>query len=120
MMSGKKDYIGRRLSQRPAFLEAERPQLVGLKPTDPTRKATAGAHLMPQGGPDDPDNDLGWVSSATWSPTLEGYIALGFVRGGPERKGEVLRAADFVRNRDVPVEVVDSVFVDPEGARQRA
>ncbi len=120
MLSGKKDYIGRRLSQRQAFLDPERPQLVGLKPTAPMRKATAGAHLMPQGGPDTPENDLGWVSSATWSPTLESYIALGFVRGGSARKGEVLRAADFVRNRDVPVEVVDSVFVDPEGARQRA
>jgi sarcosine oxidase subunit alpha len=120
MLSGKKDYIGRRLSQMPAYLEEDRPRLVGLKPTDPSRKANAGAHRLPQGAEETPANDLGWVSSATWSPTLESYIALGFIAGGPNRKGEVVRAVDFVRNSDVTVEVVDSVFVDPEGARQRA
>jgi sarcosine oxidase subunit alpha len=120
MLSGKKDYIGRRLSQMPAYLEEDRPRLVGLKPTDPSKKANAGAHLLPQGADETPANDLGWVSSATWSPTLESYIALGFIAGGPNRKGEVVRAVDFVRNSDVTVEVVDSVFVDPEGARQRA
>ena len=119
MLSSKKDYIGRRLSQRPGLLEKDRPQLVGLQSVEPLQKAHAGAHLMPKDGPDTIENDLGWVSSATWSPTLNRYIALGFVSGGPNRKGEVVRAVDWVRGSDVPVEVVDSVFVDPEGARQR-
>ena len=119
MMSGKKDYIGRRLSQRPAFLEPDRPQFVGFKAVDPQQKATAGSHLLAEGAAATPENDLGWISSATWSPTLNGYIALGFVAGGPRRKGETLRAVDLVRNRDVAVEVVDSVFVDPQGERQR-
>jgi sarcosine oxidase subunit alpha len=119
MLSGKKDYIGRRLSQRPAFLEDQRPRLVGLRSCTATEKALAGSHLLPEGAAETPENDLGWISSATWSPTLSRYIALAFVAGGAGRKGETLRAVDFVRGRDVRVEVVDSVFVDPEGARQR-
>jgi sarcosine oxidase subunit alpha len=38
---------------------------------------------------------------------------------GPERHGEVVRAADPLRGQDVLVEVCAPVHIDPEGARLR-
>ena len=119
MMSTKKDYIGRHLAQRPALADPARPRLVGLRAVDPRQRIRAGAHLLPQGAAITIDNDEGYVSSATYSPTLDAHIALGFLARGAERHGEIVRAADPVRGGDVFVEVVPSVFVDPEGERQR-
>ena len=119
MMSTKKDYIGRAMSQRPALLAPGRPALVGLRPVDPRQRIRGGAHILPVGSPNTVEHDQGWISSACYSPAVKSWIALGFVRGGPARLGERLRAYDPVRNGDTEVEVVAPCFVDPEGARLR-
>ena len=120
MMSTKKDYIGRRLAERPAFSEARRPRFVGLRPVDRNSRLHAGAHLLPQGTTDSIEHDEGYISSAAYSPTLGHWIALGFLANGHERLGEVVRMVDLVRGLEVPVEVVSQHFVDPEGERQNA
>ena len=120
MLSTRKDYIGRTMASRPGLLAADRPTLVGLRPLDPTERVRAGAHLLPVGAAETAANDEGHVTSAAYSPALGHWIALGLLKGGPQRAGEHVRAYDPVRNSDVEVEVCPPVFVDPEGERLRA
>ena len=61
------------------------------------------------------DNDEGWVSSAVFSPTLGHSIALGFIKKGNERIGEIVKAVDPLRGRELEVEIVSPHFVDPNG-----
>ena len=119
MMSTKKDYIGRMLAQRPAFLEQGRPSLVGFKPVDHNQKLAAGAHLLEVGAKPMIENDLGHMTSvAVWS-TLGHSLGLGLLAGGADRIGTTVIAHDPVRGRDVPVEVCHPVFYDPKGEKLR-
>ncbi|WP_375281993.1 sarcosine oxidase subunit alpha family protein [Pseudooctadecabacter sp.] len=119
MVSQKKDCVGNAASRRPGLLEAERPQLVGLKSVDPKDKITAGAHLFVKGADPVSANDQGYVSSVCWSPTLGSHIGLGFVADGPNRTGEHIVAVDHVRGVRTVVEVCHPVQFDPEGGRTR-
>jgi sarcosine oxidase subunit alpha len=119
MMSKKKDFIGRTLSQREGLADPSRPALVGFRPVDRSQRLRAGAHLVPRGAEATAANDEGYLTSATYSPSNGHWIALGFLARGPERLGEIVRAVDPVRNAEFEVEVVSPVFVDPEGARLR-
>jgi methylglutamate dehydrogenase subunit C len=119
MLSKKKDYIGRALSERPGMTEASRPTLIGIKPVADGVRLPAGAHLMPEHGEATPANDQGWISSSTWSPSLGHWIAIAFVRNGPQRIGERLRLYDPIRGNSGLVEICSPVFVDPEGVRVR-
>ncbi|MEP9378312.1 sarcosine oxidase subunit alpha family protein [Aquabacter sp. CN5-332] len=119
MASTKKDYIGRVLSQRPAFLDPDRPALVGFKPVDPTQRLRAGAHFLRHGYSATTANDEGYMTSVAFSPTLGHWIGLGLITRGPERIGEMVRAYDPVRGGDIPVEICHPAFVDPEGERLR-
>lgn len=119
MMSQKKDYIGRVMAARPAFLAPERWRLVGLKPVEPSWPLPAGAHLVPRGAAAVTANDQGFVTSACFSPMLQRWIGLGLLAGGGERHGEIVRAADILRDEEVECEVCDPVFFDPQGERLR-
>jgi len=119
MVSAKKDCIGKTLSQRPGLLEEDRERLVGLKPVGAVKLLTAGGHLFDKDAEPTRENDLGYVTSAAYSPTLGHVIALGFLRRGPERKGEVVKMVDHLRGVETLCEVVDPVFFDPEGGRLR-
>ena len=59
--------------------------------------------------------DEGYMTSVAHSPTLGQSIGLGFIKRGGMRKGEVVTAADPIRNRSVDVEIVSPHFYDPEG-----
>ena len=120
MASARKDYIGRVLAQRPAFLDPERPALVGFRPVDRTQRLKAGAHFLKAGAAATTANDEGYMTSAAYSPTLGHSIGLGLLKRGPERIGETVRAYDPVRGGDIEVEVCSPAFVDPEGKKQRA
>jgi heterotetrameric sarcosine oxidase alpha subunit len=117
MMSTKKDYIGRVMAQRPALLEPDRPALVGFKPVDRSARLRAGAHFIPVGAAATAANDEGYMTSVAFSPMLGHWIGLGTLTRGPQRIGERVRAYDPVRNGDVEVEICNSVFFDPQGAR---
>jgi glycine cleavage system aminomethyltransferase T len=45
------------------------------------------------------------------------WIGLGLLARGQERLGERIRAHSPTRGGDVDVEIVPSIFFDPEGAR---
>jgi sarcosine oxidase subunit alpha len=119
LVSTKKDCIGRILSEREALIAADRPILVGLKALSAASPLSAGAHLIPAGERATAEHEQGHVSSVAYSPTLGCEIALGFLKRGRERTGERIRVVDLLRRRDAMCEVVDPVFIDPEGERLR-
>ncbi|WP_127089192.1 sarcosine oxidase subunit alpha family protein [Aquabacter cavernae] len=119
MASTKKDYVGRVLSQRPAFLEEGRVSFVGFKPVNPGDRLRAGAHFLPHGRSGTTANDEGYMTSVAFSPLLGHWIGLGLIARGTERIGESVRAYDPVRGGDIPVEICHPAFVDPEGERLR-
>lgn len=117
MMSSKKDFIGRLMAKREALEQADRMILVGLRPVDTSKELRAGAHFIRVGRAAQMENDEGYMTSAAYSPNLKHWIGLGFLKNGPTRIGERVRAVDLVRNSDVEVEICSPHFYDPEGAR---
>lgn len=120
MVSKAKDSIGSKLSERPGLNESDALKLVGLKPVNPEHKVPAGAHLMTKGDKVQAKNDQGYVTSACYSPNLGCHIALGFLKSGDTRIGEIIRLVSPLTGFDHEVEVVSPHFVDPEGDRLRA
>jgi heterotetrameric sarcosine oxidase alpha subunit len=114
-----KDHVGRVLSGRAALVDPARPRLVGVKPVDPADRIRGGAHIIPGDAAPSADTDLGWITSACWSPTLSSWIGLAMVSGGPDRIGEKVRVYDPLRGGDVAAEIVPSCSVDPKGERSR-
>ena len=119
MASTKKDFIGRVLAGRAGLRDAQRPGFVGLRPVDRSQRLRAGAHFLERGAAAETANDIGYLTSATFSPHLGHSIGLGFIQGGAARIGDVVRAWDGVRGADIEVEICPPCFIDPEGARLR-
>jgi len=119
MMSTKKDYIGRVLADRPALKDPERMRIVGVKPSDPTKRLRAGAHLLPLNAERTAEHDQGVLTSVAFSPSLGHWIGLGLLQQGPERVSHRILATDPVRDSDVEVEVCPPCFIDPPGERLR-
>jgi len=119
MMSKKKDYIGRVLSERPGLVDTERPTLVGVKPLDASARLSAGAHFVNREAPATLENDQGYITSVAHSPILQSWVGLGFLKRGAGRHGERLRAHSPLTGGDVEVEVVSPQFLDPQGVRLR-
>ena len=118
-MVGRKDCIGKVMSQRPGLMGAGREQLVGLKPlTD--QPIGAGAHLFTPGDKVHRVSDQGYVTSVGYSPTLKSWLGLAFLKDGRARHGQQVRLVDHMRKTDVLCEVCDPVFHDPEGGKLRA
>ncbi len=120
MVSAKKDCIGKVMSLRPALTDPGRSVLAGFKPVDPAIQLSAGAHFIGIGRQANTANDEGWMTSVCWSPTLGHSIGLGFIKRGPDRHGERVRAVDQVRGTDVEVEIVSPHFHDHAGEKLRA
>ncbi|MFW2589552.1 sarcosine oxidase subunit alpha family protein [Sagittula sp. SSi028] len=118
MVSQKKDSIGAVMSRREG-LAADRRILVGLQPVDAQQMAPSGAHLFDRTAPRDLDHDLGWVTSACYSPHLQSYIALAYLEGGADRLGDTIVAANPLEGAEVAVRVVSPHFIDPDGGRLR-
>ena len=119
MVSTKKDFIGRVLGDRPGIADPDRPALVGLRPVDRTARLRSGSHFLSRDAKPTAENDEGYMTSVCYSPTVGHWIALGFLKRGPQRMGEIIRAYDPVRGGDTLVEVVSPCFVDAEGEKVR-
>ncbi len=119
MMSTKKDYIGRVLSQREGLTDPSRPSFAGFRPVDRSQRLRAGAHFLPKDAGSYASNDQGYMTSVAYSPMCGHWIGLGLIQNGAGRIGEVVRAYDPVRNGDTLVEIVSPVFFDAEGERLR-
>jgi sarcosine oxidase subunit alpha len=109
------DYIGKRSLDREGNLDSARKQLVGLEPLEPRQAMRPGGHLLIGPDREPPAETDGWVTSACYSPTLDKHIALGVLRSGREREGEILTVCD--EDRRFNVKVVPPVFYDPDNKR---
>lgn len=118
MVSTKKDSIGAVMSRREGMV-AETRTLVGLMPVDASQPVTAGSHLFEEGAEQKTETDLGWITSACYSPHLASGIGLGFLAEGRDRIGQVVIAANPLQGQSVRMRVVSPHFIDPEGGRLR-
>jgi sarcosine oxidase subunit alpha len=109
------DFIGRRSLFRPGNLDNNRKQFVGLEPLDPEQSVRPGGHLLQGANRQPPAETDGWVTSACLSPVLGRYIALGVLRDGRNRMGEMLTVCD--EDLRYSVRVVSPVFYDPAGEK---
>ena len=116
MAAKTKPYIGSVLKDRPEMNALDRPRLVGLKPVDPKKRIRPGSVLQPHGKPHGGFGE-GHVTATTYSPQLGCSIALGLVRRGPERHGEIIDACFPLKDDVTAVEIVSPHFFDPEGKR---
>ncbi|MDQ7069972.1 MAG: sarcosine oxidase subunit alpha family protein [Rhodobacterales bacterium] len=119
MISAKKDCIGKASAAREGLLDEDREQLVGLKPVGAVKQLTAGAHLFAKGADAVRENAQGYTTSVAFSPLLGVFLALGFLKRGRARHGEVIKFVDHLRGIETLCEVCDPVFFDPEGGRAR-
>jgi sarcosine oxidase subunit alpha len=111
------DFIGRALAQRPGMQAPDRLQLVGVRPTQASRRLRNGAQLIT---PAAPGSSLGYVTSSTPSVENEGWVGLALLAGGRARIGSRLIAASPIHDESVEVEIVSPRHLDPENARVRA
>ena len=119
MVNKKKDSIGSTLSEREGLNTDDALKLVGFKPVDPANPVPAGAHLINKGDPVDAAHDQGYLTSACFSPNLGHHIAIGFIKSGDTRLGEIVRLVSPLTNVEHDVEIVSAHFIDPEGDRLR-
>lgn len=118
MLSKKKqDYLGRRSLSRPDMLRADRPQFVGLLPTNPQTVIPEGAQII---APTDakPSKTQGFVTSSYMSPTLERSFALAMIENGFNRYGETVYAVDM-SGQTYPAQITKTIFWDNEGVALR-
>ncbi|MGA0613525.1 sarcosine oxidase subunit alpha family protein [Paracoccus sp. KR1-242] len=112
----KDDYIGKRAQERSFMASADRWKLVGLESVD-GRMLPDGVYAVAEGvNANGQRNVQGRVTSTYVSPTLDRPIAMGLVRHGPDRMGEVLEFP-VAGQESFKARIVDPVFYDKEGSR---
>ncbi len=112
----KADFLGKRGLERTHLRDPERWKLVGLETL--TGSVLPHGALAVSGGYTDNYQRAaeGRVTSSYYSPTLGRGIALGLVRRGPWRMGEVL-TFPVGAAAEMKARIVSPVFFDPEGGR---
>ncbi len=107
------NFVGRRSLLRPAALDPQRMQLVGLVPVDRRTKLPVGAHAVAPPGPPGPIE--GFVTSSHHSPSLGHPVALAMLQRGRSRVGERITVHHL--GTAFAAEVVATPFFDPRGER---
>ena len=117
-ISGKKtDFLGKRAQERSHMVDPDRWRLVGLETLDGS-VLPEGAYAVGEGrNANGQRNTVGRVTSTYYSPTLGRGIAMGLVRQGPERMGDVLEFPG-TDGRTYRARIVSPVFFDPGGDRR--
>jgi sarcosine oxidase subunit alpha len=105
-------FVGRRSLLRPASLDPNRLQLVGLVPLDGRTVLPVGAQIALR---PPPTLTEGHVTSSYRSPELGIPVALALLKGGSQRTGEELRVHHL--GTTIAARVVKLPFVDPAGER---
>ncbi len=115
----KPDYIGKRGQERLRMVDPDRWKLVGLETLDGS-VIPDGAYAVADGrNANGQRNTQGRVTSTYFSPTLGRGIAMGLVRRGPDRMGEVIEFPKL-DGSSVKARIVSPVFYDPNGEKQDA
>ena len=99
------------------MVASDRWRLVGLETTDgsvlPDGAYAVGVGINANGQ----KNTIGRVTSTYYSPTLKRGIAMGLVKNGPERMGEVITFPK-IDGTEVRAKIVDPTFYDKEREKQ--
>ncbi|WP_308915112.1 sarcosine oxidase subunit alpha family protein [Jannaschia sp. LMIT008] len=115
----KDDFLGKRGQQRTHMTDPDRWKLVGLRTLDGS-VLPDGAYALDEGRNENGQRKVqGRVTSTYRSPTLGHGIAMGLVRRGPDRMGQVLFFTGS-RGKTIDAEIVSPVFYDPDGEKQDA
>ncbi len=120
MMSGAKDFIGKRATSRPGLQDTNRAQLVGLIPVDGKSSIPRGGRIIDNPSLAPPIPIQGEITSNCYSPNLGHPIGLALIDHGRERIGETTYAVSLLNGQSIKVEISNPVFIDPEGERLRA
>ncbi|WP_281982772.1 sarcosine oxidase subunit alpha family protein [Thalassorhabdomicrobium marinisediminis] len=113
----KEDFLGKRGQQRSHMLDPDRWKLVGLESTDGS-VIPDGAYAVAGGeNANGQRNTEGRITSTYYSANLERGIAMGLVKDGPQRMGEVITFPK-IDGTQVQAKIVNAVFYDPEGEKQ--
>ncbi len=110
----KPDFLGKRSMQIRRAAEPKRFELVGLLPQDSKKKVPEGAPIVPEGARE----QEGFVSACVNSVALGRVVALGLLREGRARHGEIVRAR--IRGESIALRVVEPVFHDADRARVKS
>ncbi|WP_296421070.1 sarcosine oxidase subunit alpha family protein [Pseudooctadecabacter sp.] len=113
----KDDYLGKRGQERSAMADPDRWKLVGLESVDGS-VIPDGAYAVAEGeNANGQRNTQGRITSTYYSANLGRGIAMGLVKDGPDRMGEVI---EFPKTDGTVVhaKIVSPVFYDPEGSKQ--
>ncbi|MGR3759707.1 sarcosine oxidase subunit alpha family protein [Roseobacteraceae bacterium NS-SX3] len=113
----KEDFLGKRAHSRSHMADPERWQLVGLETVDGS-VLPDGAYAVGQGvNANGQRNMIGRVTSTYYSANLGRGIAMGLVKHGPQRMGEVIEFPG-TDGTTYKAKIVDPVFYDKEGEKQ--
>ncbi len=114
----KRDFVGKRSLSRPDMVAAGRKQLVGLRTVDPTVVLDEGAQIVANPAHPVPMPMIGHVTSSYMSANLGRSIALALVADGRRRMRE--RLSVTTPTGFAEAEIVEPVFLDPQGVRLHA
>jgi sarcosine oxidase subunit alpha len=115
----KADYLGKRGQERTYLASPDRWKLVGFETLDGS-VIPDGSYIVADGmNANGQRNTQGRVTSTYYSPTLRRGIAMGLLKHGPSRMGEVVEF-NTVAGGTVKARVRDTVFYDKDGEKQNA
>jgi sarcosine oxidase subunit alpha len=113
----KADYLGKRGQERSYLASPDRWKLVGFETLDGS-VIPDGAYIVADGNNANGQRNVqGRVTSTYHSPTLTRGIAMGLLKQGPSRMGEVVEF-NTALGGTVKARVRDTVFYDKDGEKQ--
>ena len=113
----KEDYLGKRAHSRSHMSDPERLKLVGLETVDGS-VVPDGAYAVGEGvNANGQRNAIGRVTSTYYSENLGRGIAMGLIKRGPDRMGEIV---EFPGTDDkiYKAKIVAPIFYDKDGEKQ--
>jgi methylglutamate dehydrogenase subunit C len=114
-LNRKDRFVGRELLDRPAFHNAARPRLIGVRSADGRASFQGGAQLVKA---DARNRPVGYITSSAFSPSLGEWVGLALVARSLAEGSELI-AADPVRSAETLVRLTPTVHFDPGGERMR-
>ena len=113
----KDDFIGKRGQLRSHMIDPDRWKLVGLESVDRS-VIPDGAYGVAEGeNANGQRNTQARITSTYYSANLDRGIAMGLVKDGPDRMGEVITFPK-TDGTEVQAKIVSPVFYDPAGEKQ--
>ena len=117
----KKDFIGKRSLKRSDTIREDRKQLVGVVPLNKSEFIEEGQHIVEcknlPGKIKTPVVYLGHISSSYQSPNLNHCISMAMIKGGNKLIGKKLYVSTSKGIKNIPVKIVNPIFIDPENKR---